>query len=186
MQMKPIYPLTILTAVYAMSTLSLAQAAPMSVHSQTFTDGGTVPITMVGPGTECGNGKTQNPHVGWSNLPQGTQSIAILLFDPDAAQGQGVSHWVAYNIPASRDHLDQGEGAQTSQNITVGPNTAGAETYRGLCPPSGDEAHHYVLTVIASDQPAGSLRSGLDRAALLAYLKGHGLGAQSIVGRYGH
>lgn len=184
--MKPITSLAMLIAASAMSTFCRAEAAPMSVHSQTFEDGGNIPTLMAGPGAECGNGETLTPHVSWSNLPQGTQSIAVLLFDPDAAKGQGVSHWVAYNIPATRAQLDQGTGSRTNNDLTVGPNTSGAETYRGLCPPAGDAAHHYVLTVIASDQPAGSLRTGLDRAALLAYLKGHGLGAQSVVGRYGH
>jgi phosphatidylethanolamine-binding protein (PEBP) family uncharacterized protein len=54
-----------------------------------------------------------------------------------------------------------------------------------MCPPVGDVPHHYVLTVIASDLAPGTLPAGLDRNALLAALKGHALGGQSVIGRYG-
>ncbi len=64
-------------------------------------------------------------------------------------------------------------------------SVAGVAAYRGMCPPVGDVPHHYVLTVIASDLAPGTLPAGLDRNALLAALKGHALGGQSVIGRYG-
>lgn len=42
-----------------------------------------------------------------------------------------------------------------------------------------------MLTVVASDLPPGAVAAGLERDALLAALKGHALGGQSLVGRYG-
>ncbi|MDB6001722.1 MAG: YbhB/YbcL family Raf kinase inhibitor-like protein [Rhizobacter sp.] len=90
---------------------------------------------------------------------------------------------MAYNIAAERGQLKPGE-AQAGADFTVGPNVSGAAAYRGMCPPVGDLTHHYTLTVVASDLSPGELPSGLARDALLAALKGHALGGQSVVGLY--
>jgi Raf kinase inhibitor-like YbhB/YbcL family protein len=160
-----------------------ANAAGMQVSSSAFSDGGVIP-KLHGNTGECG-GKGVSPAVAWSNLPSGTKSVAILLSDPDGANGLGVSHWVAYNIAASRGQLKQGEGQADGKGITVGKNSTGTAAYRGMCPPPGDVPHHYVLTVIATDLDPTALQPGMTKDALLAALKDHALGGQSIVGRYG-
>ncbi|KQX22285.1 YbhB/YbcL family Raf kinase inhibitor-like protein [Variovorax sp. Root434] len=153
----------------------------MRVTSSAFGDNGVIPSDHAG---DCG-GKNVSLPVAWSNLPAKTKSVAVLVFDPDGAAGLGVSHWVAYNIAAERGELKAGEGqAGSNFNFTMGPNVAGAPAYRGVCPPVGDRPHHYVLTVIATDLAPGSLPAGLARDALLAALKGHALGGQSVVGLY--
>ena len=127
-----------------------------------------------------------SPQVSWSNIPAGTKSVAILLFDPDGNKGLGVSHWVAYNIASDSGQLKEGAGQVDSAEITVGKNIGGQAAYRGACPPVGDIPHHYVMTVIASDLAPMSLPKGLSRDELLAALKGHTFNGQSVVGRYGH
>jgi len=155
----------------------------MKVTSSAFGDNGVIPADYAGAG-DCG-GKNVSLPVAWSNLPAKTKSVAVLVFDPDGAAGLGVSHWVAYNIAAERGELKAGEGqAGSNFNFTMGPNVAGAPAYRGMCPPVGDRPHHYVLTVVATDLAPGSLPAGLGRDALLAALKGHALGGQSVVGLY--
>jgi Raf kinase inhibitor-like YbhB/YbcL family protein len=155
----------------------------MRVTSSAFADNTVMPAEHAGAG-DCG-GRNVSPPVAWRDLPAKARSVAVLVFDPDGAAGLGVSHWVAYNIPAERGELQAGEG-QPSANpaFTMGPNVAGAPAYRGACPPVGDRPHHYVLTVIASDLAPGALPAGLGRDALLAALKGHALGGQSVVGLY--
>jgi Raf kinase inhibitor-like YbhB/YbcL family protein len=157
-------------------------AAGMQVSSTSFSENGEIPAQFAGEGN-CG-GKGVSPQVAWTNLPSGTKSVAVLMFDPDGALGLGVSHWVAYNIAAERGQLKQGEGQKDGAGITVGKNVAGTPAYRGMCPPAGDLPHHYVTTVIASDLEPAALPPGLAREELLAALKGHALGGHSIVGRY--
>lgn len=159
-----------------------AQAAPLSVTSSSFSDGGHITLAQVGSDSTCGNGQEHSPQLSWSNLPEGTRSVALVMFDPDGAKGLGVVHWVAYNIDAARGELAEG----ASDGITVGKNVKGATAYRGPCPPAGDNPHHYALTLIATDLAPNSLPDGLDRDGLLKALQGHALGGQSIVGRYGH
>lgn len=150
----------------------------MKVTSTAFADNGLIPTEYANVG-DCG-GKNVSMPVAWTQLPAKAKSVAVLMSDPDGGLGLGVSHWVAYNIPAERGQLKANE----TGGFTVGVNVAGAAAYRGMCPPAGDHPHHYVLTVVASDLAPGALPAGLTRDALLAALKGHALGGQSVVGLY--
>ncbi|WP_447747776.1 YbhB/YbcL family Raf kinase inhibitor-like protein [Pseudomonas nicosulfuronedens] len=166
--------------------ISAAQPDPMSIRSTSFEDGKQVAHAMVGTDEACGTGKGLSPQLSWKSVPPKTKSLAVIGFDPDGAKGLGVIHWVAYNIDPSIEELRQGEGSGSSDRITVGKNSKGDLTYRGLCPPAGDGIHHYAFTVIATDLPVGKLGPGLTRDELLKELSGHSLVSQTIVGLYGH
>jgi Raf kinase inhibitor-like YbhB/YbcL family protein len=174
------------TALLSLAAATSAQAASLSIASTSLADGKPIPLTFIGAEANCGSGKASTPQVSWTNVPTGTRSIAALLFDPDGAKGLGVAHWVVYNVDPARGQIRQGEAASSLDGITVGNNVAGAAAYKGLCPPAGDNPHHYVLTVIATDLAPGALPAGLSREELLLRLKGHALAGQSIVGIYGH
>ncbi|WEK28345.1 MAG: YbhB/YbcL family Raf kinase inhibitor-like protein [Candidatus Pseudomonas phytovorans] len=158
----------------------------LSVNSSSFTDGGVIALQQVGPEPACGAGEGRTPQISWSNLPEGTRSLALIMFDPDGAKGLGVVHWLAYNIDPEQDGLKEGTAGSSGQYVTVGRNSRGTLSYRGPCPPAGDNPHHYALTLISTDLPLGTLPEGLDRSGLLQLLQNHALGAQSLVGRYGH
>ena len=120
----------------------------------------------------------------WSNAPAATKSFAILMYDPDGGNGLGAVHWVAYNIPASKTSLAEGEASKSPKDWTGGKNNVGNDHYFGPCGPSGHSLHHYIITVIATDVEPGKLKPGLTRDELIAELKGHALAPASIVGRY--
>ncbi|MGO4306066.1 MULTISPECIES: YbhB/YbcL family Raf kinase inhibitor-like protein [unclassified Cupriavidus] len=170
-------------AAALLAATTLAHAAGMEVTSTSFLEGGTIP-TLHGNDTDNCGGKGVSPQVGWSNLPPKARSVVVFLYDPDGQNGLGVSHWVAYNIAASRNELKQGEGQAEGKGATVGKNIRGDTVYRGPCPPVGDLPHHYTLTVIATDLEPNALQPGMTRQEVLDALKGHALGGQSIVGRY--
>jgi len=181
--MKPILHSAVIALTLAVSTL--AHADSLRIESASFDSGDELPLELVGKGPSCGDGKDWSPAVRWYDLPQGTRSVALVMVDPDGNKGLGVVHWVAYNIDARMRKLDAGAARFNSTSLTVGRNSTGAETYRGPCPPQDDNPHHYVLTLIATDLEPGKLPSGLDREGLMKALKGHALGAQSLVGMYG-
>lgn len=70
----------------------------LSISSSSFTDGGVIALQQVGPDPACGAGEERTPQLSWENLPAGTRSLALIMFDPDGGKGIGVVHWVAYNI----------------------------------------------------------------------------------------
>jgi hypothetical protein len=65
--------------------------------------------------------------------------------DPDAPGGNFI-HWRLTGIPASTSAIDVG---QTPSGVSEGVNGFGTRGYRGPCPPHGDPAHHYVITLTA-------------------------------------
>ena len=104
------------------------------------------------------------------------------MYDIDGQFGAGVSHWVAYNIPAASTGLKEGDGAGGT-GFTGGAGTRGNANYVGPCPPQGDGPHHYLITVMAADLDP-SLPAGLTRDQFLAQAKGHLLTSATIGGLF--
>jgi phosphatidylethanolamine-binding protein (PEBP) family uncharacterized protein len=57
-------------------------------------------------------GENISPPLAWSNVPDGTKSFALLLFDPEGRAPAGVSHMVVYGIPADVKGFTEGELSQ--------------------------------------------------------------------------
>ncbi len=109
----------------------------------------------------------------------GTQSLALILEDPDAPGGTFV-HWVLADLPATEKGLSSGQAAPAG-DVQV-TNSSGRSSYTGPCPPAG-KAHHYIFTLYAVDQVL-TLGTAPDKAGLLAALEGHILATGQLVGTY--
>lgn len=167
----------------ALGSVSLAaHAEGMHLTSSAFEDNGLLPATYAGL-AECG-GTNTSPPLAWQNMPAGTRSIVITIKDPDGNKGGGVVHWLAYNIPPHVTSFAAGAGNKTTADVTVGKNIAGVEAYRGMCPPVGDTAHHYIISLTATDLEPGRLPPGLDANGLTAALAGHTINGTTLVVRY--
>jgi Raf kinase inhibitor-like YbhB/YbcL family protein len=70
--------------------------------------------------------------------------------DPDAPAGAFV-HWTL-RMPATVSELATG---RVPAGTVQGQNGFGRTGYGGPCPPRGDPAHHYMITVSAISAPAG-------------------------------
>ncbi|KPD10488.1 kinase inhibitor [Phaeobacter sp. 11ANDIMAR09] len=123
-----------------------------------------------GFGCEGGN---VSPALEWSGVPEGTKSLALTVYDPDAPTGSGWWHWVAFNIPANINSLAQGAGSADGDmpESTIQISTDfGVPGYGGACPPAG-EVHRYQFKVHA----LGVKTLGLDEnasAALVGFMTG--------------
>jgi len=129
----------------------------MTMNAQTFTlrskdIGGQATDKQVYNGFGC-TGENLSPELYWENVPTGTKSFAITMYDPDAPTGSGFWHWVVFNIPANTTELKTGAG-----NIAKGLMPAGAiqsntdfgqPGYGGPCPPEGHGFHQYLITIYA-------------------------------------
>ncbi len=173
----------LLACALVTATSSIAAAAGMSITSTSIpTDGGRIPVESAGPGL-CG-GKELSPALAWSGAPATTMSYAITMWDQDGQKGLGVSHWVAYGIPATTTSIPVGFGSAPSPAYVGGTNTRKTTTYLGACPPVGDTAHHYLITVYALDLAPTALAPGLAREAFFPAIAGHVVGVTSYVGLY--
>jgi len=123
------------------------------VSSSTFTNGGQLPLSMVLTPNECtyvSGGLDQSPELSWTNVPRGTQSFVVTLFDVTAA----FTHWGMYNISPQTTELPENAGVAGSQygqqvynDFYCGPE------YDGPCPPNNITPliHDYYATVFALD-----------------------------------
>lgn len=118
-----------------------------------------------------------SPPLAWSDVPDSTRSIAILVDDPDSAD-QPFLHWLVADLPPSIRHLD--EGGALPHEASVGESDAGTASYYGPCPSSG--RHHYRFHVYALDTVLGHRPEGRD--AFLAAIAGHVIDEGELIGTY--
>jgi Raf kinase inhibitor-like YbhB/YbcL family protein len=123
----------------------------------------------------------------WSGLPSGTQSLALMMEDPDASSARPYVHWLAWNIdPAAgalAEGIPQGGELRTPVTLRQGRNTRRLTGYFGPRPP-GSQPHHYHFQLFALDTRL-DLAGGADREALLAAMNGHVLATGDLVGLFG-
>lgn len=147
----------------------------LTITSADFVDKGRIPEKFA-----CDT--AVSPALAWSEPPQGTRSIAIVMEDPDAPFG--FVHWVVYDLPSGTHALSEGGSSQSlAGHAHMGKNGYGGNGYVGPCPPFG--THHYIFRVYAADI-APDLPDGISKDMLMAHLKGHVLAEGTLVGIYGH
>ncbi|CAI1605445.1 YbhB/YbcL family Raf kinase inhibitor-like protein [Serratia grimesii] len=184
---RGLFALMLGTACVTGSLSFTAQAAgTFTLSSPAFQDGGTLAQKYAGatPGNASCTGDNISPPLSWANPPADTKSFALLLSDPEGKAGLGVSHLVAYGIPATTNGFAEGDLTQ-GKGFVGGKNSPGTAVYHGPCPPAGSGFHHYTFVLIATDLPPHALGPGLTREQLLEKLKGHAKGGAGIIGRFG-
>lgn len=182
-------------------TGALAQTSKFTLSSPDLV-GGKFDNQFVLGAFGCSGGNV-SPALVWSNVPKGTKSLTLQVFDPDAPTGSGFWHWAVYNIPPTATGLPQGAGnsAATLPAPAFGGNTDFQDTgatgangnYGGPCPPTGDKPHRYIFTLYALGvedvQQAGQVpKTG--SAAVYSFVLNKGVGKQllgkaSFTARYG-
>lgn len=148
----------------------------MKLESNAFIADGTIPSLYT-----C-DGKDTSPPLSWDEPPQGTQSLALIVDDPDAPTGVFV-HWVLYDLPAEVRQLPEGVPSQPTlpSGGVQGKNDFPKLGYGGPCPPSG--THRYFFKLYALDRKTG-LASGATKKQLEAAIEGRILGTAELIGRY--
>ena len=139
--------------------------------SSDFSDGGEIP-------RECGykNGN-KKPELSVKEIPEGTESLALIMDDPDAmgAVGKVWVHWVIWNIDS---HLPMGND---NRNGTEGMTDFGEDGYGGPAPP--DKRHTYVFKLYALDSeldlPGKSTKADVEKA-----MEGHIIEQTTLTGTY--
>jgi Raf kinase inhibitor-like YbhB/YbcL family protein len=144
------------------------EGGTMRIQSPVFENGATIPDRF-----GC-RGENINPPLTIENIPAGTQSLALIIEDPDASPGT-FTHWVMYDIPAT------GTIEERSAPGREGMNSGGGKGYTGPCPPSG--THRYLFRIYALDTRS-NLAEGSDRATLEKAMQGHILASAELKGLF--
>jgi Raf kinase inhibitor-like YbhB/YbcL family protein len=180
--------LSLISAVLLVQPVA-AQETHFSLSSSAFADNGIMALKYAGKNPANANciGENVSPPLRWSNPPDGTRSYAIIMHDQEGRLGLGVTHWVAYGIPASTMALPEGAASDaTAHRFINGKNTPGKSAYLGACPPKGSGPHHYVFTLIATGLEPQSMKPDLTMQQLLEEIGKNAKAATGLVGRFGH
>lgn len=146
--------------------------------SSTFPHYGRIPSKYT-----C-DGENVSPPLTWSNLPPGTKSLALIVYDPDAPDPRAPKmtwvHWILYNIPPKAESLPEAV-ASLPVGTKEGLNDWKRTGYGGPCPPIGE--HRYFFKLYALDTLLPDLghptKHQLEQA-----MQGHILEETALVGTY--
>ena len=133
-------------------------------------------------------GDNISPILSWENIPKGTKSFAITLYDKDAPTGSGWWHWVVFDIPKNITSLAKNTGDITKmlmpKDAIQSVTDYGKAGFGGACPPVGDKAHQYLFTVYALDVETLGLNEKVSPAVVGYYLNQHTIKKASVVAYY--
>lgn len=169
----------IVIALYMLTGLLMAEGLTLSSSDLK----GQLSINEVFNGFGC-SGKNISPELSWSGLPDGTKSLAVTVYDPDAPTGSGWWHWLVFNIDVSTRGL--AKGVDLSKSGAVESLTDFGQTgFGGACPPKGDKAHRYIFTIHALDIERLELKAESNPALVGYYINAHTLSKASLISYYG-
>ncbi len=123
--------------------------APVSLGltSVWFAEGGTIPLEAAGPGV----GDNVSPPLHWSAAPAGTQSLALLIEDPDAPLRRPFIHLIAFNLPPETTELSAG-ALGSLPGLGFGRGTFGHVGYSGPRALPAHGPHRYIFQLLALDR----------------------------------
>jgi Raf kinase inhibitor-like YbhB/YbcL family protein len=152
-------------------------AAPMRLMSNSFIDGGLIPLKYTQAGEQA------SPQLAWANAPMGTQSYVLHMHDMEGARNKTTEdqlHWLVWNIPAETRALPEGVPMGDLKDGSHQTSATGNGVYRGPGAPANGPYHHYVFELFALDTkidvPANPADPFDTRAKVLSAIQGHVLG----------
>jgi Raf kinase inhibitor-like YbhB/YbcL family protein len=144
-----------------------------TLTSPEFTNGSMIPTRF-----SC-DGDNISPELKWIHPPEGTQSFALIVDDPDAPDGT-FTHWIMFDIP--------GEAVLIPENVPKmgkgGRNDFQHTGYGGPCPPAKHGVHRYNFHLHALDVPSLDLEEGATRKEVEQAMQDHILATAELMGRF--
>jgi hypothetical protein len=155
----------------------------MKLTSPSFDDGDRIPVRHTDDGDDL------SVPLAWTDPPDGTVELVLVVDDPDAPRPEPWVHWLLYHIPPERRSLDEGlpraERPVEPAGVVQGRNSWSIDNlgYRGPAPPQGHGEHRYRFTLYALDDRL-DLPPGRDFDALRAAMDGHVIATARLSGVY--
>ena len=152
----------------------------LTLNSTAFTNGGEIPSKYTCEGDDT------SPPLEWTDVPEQTRSLVLIVDDPDAPDPRVPKmtwvHWVLYNIPPGTTGLPEGAtSADLPHGTEEGLNDWKRTGYGGPCPPIG--RHRYFHKLYALD----TVLKGLDKptkATVETAMVDHIIAETELIGTY--
>jgi len=145
-----------------------------NLMSPNFTNGSYIPNRYTCMGLNI------NPELEMSGVPAETQSLALILDDPDAIAVAGYTwvHWLLWNITPSITVIEENS---VPKNAIQGLNSWDKTDYGGPCPPKGRD-HEYFFKLYALDIELSISSTHVDN--LMEAMEGHIINKAVLTGWY--
>jgi len=150
---------------------------PLFLMSAAFAQGGEIPAQYTCDGSDI------SPPLSWSGVPAGTQSLVIVIDDPDAPSGD-FQHWAAFDIAPAAPGLAAGYGPRPAAGLRQGVNDFGSVGYRGPCPPRGGGTHHYHFRLFALNRATLDVSPAARDLDVLRAAEPYAIGRAELTGTY--
>jgi len=128
------------------------------------------------------NDQNISPRLTLDFIPSNTQSLVLIMDDPDAPKGTFV-HWIVWDITPSVRLISDGAPELNQMQVKQGTNDAGQRNYFGPKPPPG-APHRYFFKVYALSIPVLNLPEGSSKTDVEKAMQGHILDQTEIIGIY--
>nr|WP_315054328.1 YbhB/YbcL family Raf kinase inhibitor-like protein [uncultured Brevundimonas sp.] len=112
------------------------------VESPAFADGDAIPVRFTA------DGEGTSPPLSWSNLPEGTKQVLVVVEDPDIPAPQPFIHLIAV-FDAAVTSVGEGGLKDGSSLARLGKHSMGGVGWLPNDPPPGHGPHHYLFQVFA-------------------------------------
>jgi Raf kinase inhibitor-like YbhB/YbcL family protein len=153
----------------------------LALASPAFADGARLPERFTADGSGV------SPPLIWREPPEGAQSFALIVEDPDAPATKPLVHAIVWNLPPDTLRLAEGairaDGEGGTSGEDVGRNSFLREGWLPPDPPTGHGEHDYVFQLFALSVGT-DLSHSPGRAEFVASLAGHVLAAGVLIGTY--
>jgi Raf kinase inhibitor-like YbhB/YbcL family protein len=153
----------------------------IDLSSPAFANGGRLPTRFTA------DGEGVSPPQVWGEIPQGANSLALLVEDPDAPSPRPLVHAIVWNLPATERGLSEGaiapDGKGAADGRDVGRNSWFGEGWLPPDPPTGHGSHDYVFQLFALAE-TGDPGDSPGRGALVDAMAGRILAAGMLIGTY--
>jgi len=149
---------------------------PLELTSPAFEHGGPIP-------REYGyTERNVNPPLSVGGVPEGSESLALLVDDPDAREPAGKvwDHWVVWNVPPDIERISE-DWDPAGVGASDGQNDFGEHGYGGPNPP--DREHSYRFRLYATDRRL-ELDPNATKADVEDALAGRVLDSTTLEGTY--
>jgi len=145
----------------------------MKITSPTFENNKNIPSKYT-----C-DGKNVSPPLIFSEIPENTKSLVLIMDDPDAVKPAGKvwDHWIIFDIPRGTKEIPEGREPRGMH----GKGTSGNLKYHGPCPPDGEHRYYFKLYALNTELnlSEGSAKSEIEKA-----MKGHIIEKAELIGKY--
>lgn len=150
----------------------------MEITSAAFGQGGDIPSKYT-----C-EGENISPPLSIGGIPDGTESLALIMYDPDVPAAvradRMFDHWVLFNIDPQTAQIAEGFAPGTE-----GRNTKGQSAYTGPCPPTqyAPTKHRYFFKLFALATTL-DLDEKATKKDVEELMEGHILAQAELIGLY--